>query len=93
MEKLLDTAGNGKRLGLIAVHDCGCGVAKDGGLKVRLFGFRSLKDWMPRRSEGHWWVERHGDGGSLQKIERLGLFRMRGCERNGANNGATNVYW
>ena len=70
MEKLWDTAGKEKRLGFIAMHDCGGGVAKDGGPKVRLFVFRSLKDWMSRRSEGHWGVEGHGDDGSLQKSER-----------------------
>ena len=70
MGELWGTAGKGKRSGLIAMHDCGGRVAKDGGPKVRLFVFRSLKDWVPRRSEGHWGVERHGDDGSLQKSER-----------------------
>ena len=48
MEKLLDIAEKGNRLRLIAMRDCGGGVAKGGGPKVRLLVFRSLNDWIPR---------------------------------------------
>ena len=44
IDKLWDTAENGKGLGLVAIRDCEVKIAENGAPKVRVFVLQSLTD-------------------------------------------------